>query len=189
MIDLDADLEDNDISQSRGFVYDPKIRVGDMAEKLKAEPPIGDLEMHTHHNASAASADIPVSSRGISHYENHEDMIDDATADRTALEKAHEPSNAPEEDDEMLDWSESENEGPQAPKVQVEGEDGTIDRINHSRSPSIEFEDVGIPDKPSSYRENVDTSTRVSPDAGRVVPVSGLVKQDFMADDLEQRGF
>lgn len=204
VIDLDSDQS---VAGETGekVVVDEKLRMGDLAEKLRVEPPSSEPgpQADTLTRPDVRLKPKSAETGGI------EPMNPDADAimQDDALEK----------DGEMIDWSESDGETPlplesrHGPESKVTGSrlkdanelagaeapfsqsilghagrTASEDRKS-SRSPSPEFEDVEIPDTvaPQPRAPSIDDSIDEVGEVSQVAPASGLAPQHLADDDDE----
>ena len=182
VIDLEAEDDDETTVRSGGFVYDPKIRMGDLADKARAEPPIGEQENRVIASSPKVSPHIEAQSNDM--IEDHDETIDDGTAEKQTSQSAGQTANRDNEgdDEEMLDWSESDNESPKTLNMKATGEDESTSNARQFRSPSMEFEDVSMLEKPNPPQQDEDA-----------VDEGGLTEathQDIIVDEyLDQEDF
>jgi DNA excision repair protein ERCC-5 len=183
VIDLEADGYDETTVGGRGFVYDPQIRMGDLADKARAEPPIGEQENRVIASSPKVSPHVEAQSNDM--LQDHDETIDDGTAEKQSSQSAGETANRDNEDEEMLDWSESDIESPRTSKMKATGEDESTSNTRQSRSPSMEFEDVSMPEKPTLLQQYEDAV-----DEGDLTAALESTHQDPMVDeDLDQEDF
>ncbi|KAF2484148.1 hypothetical protein BDY17DRAFT_122252 [Neohortaea acidophila] len=197
VIDLDAeenntsfqkreviDLEADDSEQDGGQLFDPTIRMGDMADKVRVEPP----SMENGDRPDARVAGSPGT-----HVEQPENGI--AAASPTAeisppalpLDTRMEDGNN-EDVEQPLDWSESEDE---RDGERHKGQDDRQKKASlqedqqASRSPSADFEDVAIPDNAKSPRPASVSDEEEHESTSGPVPASGLVHQESLPEGVE----
>ncbi|KAF2103084.1 PIN domain-like protein [Rhizodiscina lignyota] len=170
--DLEADEMQDGHADTEVLLEDPELRMGDLADKVRAEPPPLPDGTEEH----------------VRTQEQNSKSVNDSveTANTEAPSK---PDRSPEEsDEEMLDWSDSDEERPKSrPQDNVTPAGGELRTVG-SPSPSPEFEDVlttsGIPavpeDQPQFHPTLDDT-------ASGPIPASGLADQDIPIDlDAEE---
>ncbi|KAK3047327.1 DNA repair protein rad2 [Extremus antarcticus] len=204
VIDLEAD-EDEEMTDDGTVVFDPKLRMGEVAEKARVEPPrveeVGRYQTTVPSASRAAPFDLGDSdeetveprqqavSGKVVKTNGHDDEPARFTASKPApfdVEASDEeaPHAMPavgdekktDEDEEMLDWSESEHgDAAKEPKLQKQS----------SRLPSVDFEDVAIPDRPASSK-NAASPESAFDDASGPVPASVMVQQDSLPDDADE---
>ena len=188
VIDLDSNGDDESTVGGGGFVCDPKIRMGDFADKARAEPPIGEQESHVI--ASSPKTDPDEVARADVMDEGHDETVYDAIARQPTPLGEITNSDDAKEDDEMLDWSESDNESPKTLNEQATTQDEATSKARQSRSPSMEFEfeDVGIPEKPIPPQE--DDAMQDTEDAADLAGAWGSGRQDAMVEgDIDEEDF
>ena len=177
VIDLDVEDAEPNGPEDGTVVFDPKLRMGDAADKIRAEPPKG--EESEHRKAAPPKLDKPAP---FQIDDDEDDVMEAAGAANhevlsTSKATEQEKSDGVDDDDEMLDWSESEDEQEKTSKVQATEMFELPRETIPSGSPSVEFEDVGIPETPEIVN-----------DSGPA-PASGLVPQESFPDDAEQAEF
>ncbi|KAK3711713.1 DNA repair protein rad2 [Vermiconidia calcicola] len=151
VIDLEADEDDKDMAEDGMVTFDPKVRMGDIADKARVEPPTaneddqpkpspqrasktGPFQVDDSDEEDAAKeqnpASVSVPAGGIRIAPNGEKGVAKESVDEEAKN---------EEDEEMIDWSESEDDQAQpsrAAQSSVEKMDSAAQRES-SRSPSV----------------------------------------------------
>ena len=186
VIDLEAEDDEKDEGKDGIVLFDQKLRMGDAAEKVRVEPPVSEEAGHRKATPWRKSGFGPF---GVDDSGQEEILQRNLPS---AASEASVPSLQGIEyrqDEEMLEWSESEDGREKPAKTQaasVEPASGPIQQGHTPRSPSAEFEDVDIPDKPAAPGKQpaVDEMDMDGP-----APASGLVHQDFVPDDVEQTEF
>lgn len=184
VIDLEAEDENNDEEMELAAPVDTELRMGDVAEKVPLEPP------------RTMEEDHPVASP--THFDETQSALNQSEDKEVApvQQVSKSPILVPDgeiadesEDEEMLEWSESEDEREKASRLPAAkpGEaTGILQQKQLSRSPSAEFEDVGIPDEPippgRSAQQNVPEEDET---IGGPAPASGFAHQESIPDDAD----
>jgi DNA excision repair protein ERCC-5 len=194
VIDLEAE-EARKADGDEMVTYDPKLRMGDIAKKARVEPPQVTADEQT--TAADASHGGPFELDASDDDDEHDRAATQPSAavsneEPQLLKQAQLPpattTGPPNpdlqqealEDEEMLDWSESDHENDHDTSEEAEKpEEPAGASVRKSKSPSVEFEDVGIPEEPPS-RQN-----RSAPADAGLVPASGMVQQEMIFDDDE----
>ena len=189
IIDLEAEDMGVDHADQSLSLYDPKIRMGDQADKVRVEPPIGGQKDHPIASPpkTAESAPFEVDEDDDEDGEEavHEHRSDTGIAAKpTSGSKEH----VADQDEEMIDWSESEDEATES-KAQASQPIEPPDQRVPSRSPSVEFEDVGIPDKPASPPHEQGAEVQENFNVEGPAPASGFVQQEGLQDEAEDVEF
>lgn len=201
-IDLEAD-NSNVATNGRGpnddgmITFDPAIRMGDMAEKIRVEPPVENDETGPEPSSRKITKPTVFEESG-----SDEDVFEDKNKHSNAVD-ASEPfdegkakdaelpaTGTPpaEEEDEALDWSASEDEKDSNPPVSQQplaATDHHASEAPASRSPSAEFEDVDMTAQTSTPAHELapDTSMEDAP-----APASGMVQQESVPEDVDEFG-
>ena len=186
VIDLEAEDENRNTVREGGFVYDPKLRMGDLADKVQAEPPIGEEE---HHVKFAGPKDDVPATMEADEADEDDDVMTHNDANDAASKKVAATMRSNEEDEEMLDWSDSEAGDERIPENGPQGTSEPIPRDQRSRSPSMDFEDVDIPDKPILAQHQTNERLEASTYGKQEATPPHLVQQDSIAEELEQEEF
>ncbi|KAH7058691.1 hypothetical protein B0J12DRAFT_370461 [Macrophomina phaseolina] len=167
VVDIPSSEDEDDLEMEDVMPVDPEVRMGDLADKVSAEPPLG-------------SPPVVEASRGLV----REEEI--AAGDRQATPQIEQP--AAEFGEEQIEWSDSGNERRKGDQSEGRGEHqttaepagGGIDPPG-SRSTSPEFEMVtGTETVPNS------TVRHLSPPPndllGGPIPMSGAADQELIDD-------
>ena len=212
VVDLEAEDTGKTDREGRTAIFDPKIRMGDSVDKMRFEPPI--VGEGDHRRASPQKFSKPAPFEMDDSSDNDvpeqqppqivsgspmESAVDDAVKADGAKKHPQETTSPPsklerqaaDEDDEMLDWSESDDGHQKSLDLHTSKLDepaGVTVHPEPSRSPSVEFEDVTIPEKPASPKLPTDNDVPALDDDGGPGPAFGLV-QDFLPDDVETAEF
>lgn len=164
IIELESSGDENDdVVMGDVLPVDSEIRMGDVADKIQAEPPRFGIPS-PNFASSVKSSNHPTA-------ENEGEDVD-----TTLVDSAGDASQ-----EELLEWEESDLEEDRNPKatdpVSLEGREPTLSpepSQSAERSPSPEFEDVGIPGSPKAAQ----SSTTMPPETE--VPVSTPQRIDSM---------
>lgn len=167
-------------------VHDPKTPMDDLSNQRTVDAFVGERDSNA--DDSFSKIKDPVTYQVDALNEAHEDMNEHKSR-ASGLHTTGEMINSNVDDEEMLDWSQSDDERPQELEGETKIPYETAFVAERSRSPSMEFEDVGIPDKPllgiSPTRENTQSSVT----SAQVGSAPLLAHEDSIMDDLEQEEF
>lgn len=199
-VDLEVDAKDRGPGKDGMIMFDPAIRMGDVAEKFRLEPPTQEhknepgsapekdmmptLFEESESDGDAVAVEKPSEASDTSKIRNKSNANDSHV---DALAHSTRTAAAKEEDEEEIDWSASEEEKeadftvPQQPFAAMEA-NTTAPR---SRSPSAEFEDVDMTTRPRSPSQEVDQDTTVE---SALAPSSGMAQQESVADEPDEFG-
>ncbi|KAL9079064.1 MAG: hypothetical protein Q9157_002032 [Trypethelium eluteriae] len=168
------DEEMGQASEQNTVVEDPELRMGDLAEMSRAEPP-------------QPRSPIEPSMKSAIHT-----LETDKQRGQHLLEGRKEDGVAGAEDanvdENTYEWSDSDHEQVPTTKVAVDTTDahpaGGLVQPETSRSPSVEFEDVGISTEPSAKQPSNTTPEERSEDhldeIDGSVPASGTTNQEVV---------
>ncbi|KAI9690605.1 MAG: DNA repair protein rad2 [Bogoriella megaspora] len=174
---------DDPLASSDVIVEDPELRMGDLADMTKAEPP------RPRSPVRRVNQTAPESPEQISIQAEHQS--------NQATIQAEEPSEVEQTDqkdhEDFFEWDASDEEHANASDPQEIVGDTIVRReplrMEVSRSPSVEFEDVGISVGPSA--DDASRPARLSPSEIREdvesgpIPASGTVDQEAV-EAIEQ---
>ena len=174
---IDLEAEGEPATGDGTVIFDPEVRMGDIAEKIRVEPP-------------AVSQDQKKDSTPRGGERPAQFTVDDSSDGESqpqrepSVQTNTKPSGA---DEEMLDWSASEDEeeaNTSIPHRQEEVSGADSSTLHARRSPSEEFEDVDIPDRPASPQpEQTASAVEVR---GLPAPASGAVHQEIVPEEDDE---
>lgn len=190
---IDLEAEDQDEAVEKDFaMQDSELRMGDMADAVRIEPP---SPAKDYRKASPPPAQVPGPFQDYEESDNEAEAVDAGATDAPSPVKEDSTTRPvatqeiAAEDEEMIEWSDSDDgqanpdKSPSQQPAQPAG--GTL-RPEASKSPSMEFENIGILDEPQPPQGRVDINESPSVvDGDGIVPASGTANQSAPADDFD----
>jgi len=182
--DSDDDMEDVFSSTStrpkKTIVIDDEIRMGDMADKVRAEPPVPGNTM------PAQQREPETEPRTEAALEKAVEKIESAVPKHVQPVALTEPAKDDSSDEESIEWEESDHEEAIVQAAKVTRPAGGPMKAQKSPSPDFEFEDVDIPAPPIATKPMSKSPSPLfvdSDDDNIIHPAAGTADDLLPAED------
>jgi len=182
--DSDDDMEDVFSSRSahpaKTIVIDDEIRMGNMADKVRAEPPLPSSIMPAQQREPETEPRTEAALQKA--VEITESTAPEQVQPVALVESAKDASS----DEEPIEWDASDHEEAIAQAAKVAEPAGGPMKIAKSRSPEVEFEDVDIPAPPSAAKPKSKSPSPLfvdSDDDNIMHPAAGTADDLLPAED------
>ncbi|KAI9690482.1 MAG: DNA repair protein rad2 [Bathelium mastoideum] len=187
VVNIESDEEEptldipQEVSIENAVVEDTELRMGDLADMTRVEPP-------------RPQSPVEASRKVTGNVSESNDEQAPRLLDQTQPGGASHVE-AAKDDGDLLEWSDSDHEQPSftkdSPSMQDTDPAGGVAQLEKSRSPSVEFEDVGISADPSSTSAlsiPQERQSEVQVDAEEGPPPASGTANQIVDGDGEQDG-